>query len=145
MSSFTPGRVSDRLLLSACYTGGAVCYGLLLLLEPSYAVSMGLMFLAGAFIAAQAPAMGSLAVAKFGDRAAVATPIYEAVGTVAGIVGPPVVGHLADVSDDLRMVLFIAPLAGFTLAAIALAWEICDRRNNVAGTLRVPSAEFTQT
>ena len=141
MSTFPPGKVSDRMLLAACYTGGVICFGLLVLLEPPYAVSLALMFLAGAFIAAQAPTMGSLAVAKFGQRAPVATPIYEAVGTVAGVVGPPLMGHLADVTGQIRLVLLLVPLAGFALAAIAWGWELYDRRTNVAGTLRVPSAE----
>ena len=128
MGAFPPGKISDRVLLAGCYTGGVLCFGLIVLLRPPYAGSMALMFLAGAFISAQAPTMGSLAVAKFGRRAPVVIPLYEAVGTTAGIVGPPLVGHLADRTGELGTVLWVVPAAGVTLGAIAIGWELYDRR-----------------
>jgi nitrate/nitrite transporter NarK len=88
------------------------------------------MFVSGGFIAAQAPTMGSLAVAKFGDRAPIAVPIYEAVGTLAGIFGPPVVGYFADRTGQLEAILLLVPAAGLALAAVAGGWEFYDRRRH---------------
>jgi MFS family permease len=128
MGCLPPGRIPDRVLLAVCYTSGVLCFGLIILLQPSYAGSMLLMFLSGAFIAAQAPTMASLAVAKFGERAPVVIPLYEAVGTVAGIVGPPVVGALADRAGELAPVLWLVPIGGLALGTVAIVWEFYDRR-----------------
>jgi fucose permease len=128
MGCLPPGRIPDRVLLAVCYVSGVLSFGLIILLQPSYTGSMVLMFLSGAFIAAQAPTMGSLAVAKFGERAPVVIPLYEAVGTVAGIVGPPIVGALADRSGELAPVLWLVPIGGLALGTVAISWELYDRR-----------------
>lgn len=139
MAMFPPGKVSDRLLLAGCYAGGVICFGLMILLQLPYPASLFLMFLSGAFIAAQAPTMGSLAVAKFGDRAPIAVPIYEAVGTLAGIFGPPVVGYFADRTGQLEAILLLVPAAGLALAAVAIAWELFDRRRPDASLPGAPN------
>jgi MFS family permease len=130
MAAFPPGKVADRVLLAGCYAGGVICFGLMILLQLPYPVSLFLMFVSGGFIAAQAPTMGSLAVAKFGDRAPIAVPIYEAVGTLAGIFGPPVVGYFADRTGQLEAILLLVPAAGLALAAVAGGWEFYDRRRH---------------
>lgn len=129
MATFPPGKIPDRLLLASCYAGGVICFGLMVFLRLPYTLSLSLMFLSGAFIAAQAPTMGSLAVAKFGDRAPIAVPIYEAVGTLAGVFGPPLVGYWADRTGHLDTILLLVPAAGLALAAVAVSWEFYDRRH----------------
>jgi fucose permease len=135
MGCLPPGRIPDRVLLAVCYVSGVLSFGLIILLQPSYTGSMALMFLSGAFIAAQAPTMGSLAVAKFGERAPVVVPLYEAAGTAAGIVGPPVVGALADRAGELAPVLWLVPIGGLALGTVAIAWELYDRRQIPTGHL----------
>ena len=127
MGSFPPGRVPDLILLGICYLAGVMSFGVIILFEPSLWVSFTMVFLSGAFIAAQAPTMGSLAVRKFGDLAPMVIPIYEAVGTVASIFGPPVVGQLAE-RHGLAQVLWIVPAAGFVLAATSFTWYFWDRQ-----------------
>ena len=120
--------VCNRLLLGICYLGGVSSLSVIILFEPFLWVSLTMVFLAGAFIAAQAPTMGSLAVRKFGDLAPMVIPIYEAVGTMAGIFGPPVVGQLAE-QHGLAQVLWIVPAAGFVLAVTSFTWYFWDRQH----------------
>ena len=141
MGSFPRGKIPDRLLLAGCYSGGVICFGLIVLLRPLYAVSLGLMFLEGVFISAQAPAMSSLAVAKFGQRAPAVIPIYEAFGMLAAVFGPPLIGYLADRVGELGTVLWLVPAAGLTLAAVAAAWELCDRKSGAADPSAYPKLD----
>jgi hypothetical protein len=83
--------------------------------------------------AAQSPAMSSLAVKEFGSLAPVAIPLYEAVGNVAGVAGPWLLGGLLDAGADLGTALYLPPAAGVVLAIVALSWEAQDRRS-VSGT-----------
>ena len=66
--------VCNRLLVGICYLGGVNSFSVIILFEPFLWVSLTMVFLAGAFIAAQAPTMGSLAVRKFGDLAPMVLP-----------------------------------------------------------------------
>jgi len=126
MGAFICGRFSDRVVLGTCYGLGILMYVLILVI-PSYQIGIALMFLSGAFIAAQAPTMYSLASEKFGERAATAIPLMDAVGALGGFGGPVIVGALADESD-LATVLWIIPILGFFFVAIVFAWEWMDRR-----------------
>ena len=56
MGTFVSGRVGDRPLLGICYAAGILMYGLILVI-PGYRIGLVLVFLNGAFIAAQAPTM----------------------------------------------------------------------------------------
>jgi MFS family permease len=139
-----PGKVPDRVLLASCYAGGVLSFGMIVFLHPPYACSIALMFLSGACISAQAPSMGSLAVAKFGDRAPVAIPLCEAFGAIGGLIGPPLLGLLATRAGELSAVMWLSPAAGLTLSALAFGWEFVDRRR-VPEMLVAPQAESSQS
>jgi len=128
MGFLPPSRVSDRILLAVCYLIGIGCFFAILWFRPPYAASLALMALSGAMFAAQSPAMSSLAVKEFGNLAPVAIPLYEAVGNVAGIAGPWLLGGMLDAGTDLGTALFLPPTAGIVLAAVAVSWEAYDRR-----------------
>jgi predicted MFS family arabinose efflux permease len=136
MGFLPPGRVSDRVLLAVCYLVGVGCFFVILWFRPPFVASLALMALSGAMFAAQSPAMSSLAVKEFGSLAPVAIPLYEAVGNVAGVAGPWLLGGLLDAGADLGTALYLPPAAGVVLAIVALSWEAQDRRS-ASGT---PSA-----
>lgn len=126
MGAFVSGRFSDRNVMGTCFAGGMVLYALILLI-PSYSMGMTLMFLNGALIAAQAPTMYALAAAKFGPRASTVIPLVSAIGNFGGLMGPLLVGELADYYG-LYAVLWLVPAIGAIFVAIVLGWEIVDRR-----------------
>jgi len=126
MGSFVSGRIGDRPLLGICYAAGILSYALILMI-PGYKLGLALIFLNGAFIAAQAPTMYAIASAKFGPRAPTAIPLVDAIGVLGGFTTPTLVGALAD-HYGLGAVLWLIPLAGMVLVAIVFAWEIWDRR-----------------
>lgn len=126
MGAFVSGRFTDRTVLGTCYAAGILMYVLILLI-PSYRVGLVLVFLNGAFIAAQAPTMYAIASAKFGDRAATAIPLMDAIGVLGGFMGPAAVGALAD-RHGLHAVLWLIPVVGFTLVLIVFGWHVVDRR-----------------
>lgn len=126
MGTFVSGRFSDRGVMGTCFAAGMVMY-VLILLVPSYPLGTALMFLNGAFIAAQAPTMYALASAKFGSRAATVIPLVSAIGNLGGLTGPTLIGHLAN-DFGLRTVLWFIPVLGAVFVAIVFAWELFDRR-----------------
>jgi len=126
MGAFVTGKLSDRVLLSTCYTAGMVVYSLLLL-GPSYPIALVLMVLQGVFLSAQAPSTYSLTTMKFPDRAAVAVPMVDAIGTVGGIVGPALLGWFAEWHGGLEKVIWAIPCVGLTLAVISVTWELSER------------------
>jgi len=126
MGAFVSGRFTDRTVLGTCYAAGILMYVLILLI-PSYRAGVVLVFLNGAFIAAQAPTMYAIASARFGDRAATAIPLMDAIGVLGGFMGPAAVGALAD-RHGLHAVLWLIPVVGFTLVLIVFAWHAVDRR-----------------
>ncbi len=125
MGTFVSGRVGDRPLLGICYAAGILMYGLILII-PSYKIGLVLVFLNGAFIAAQAPTMYAITSAKFGRRAATAIPLIDAIGVFGGFATPTIVGALAD-RFGLGTVLWFIPALGFVLVVIVFAWEILDK------------------
>jgi MFS family permease len=130
MATFISGRFSDRMVLGTCYSAGIVFFALALL-APSYPLAMALIFLNGAMIAAQLPTTYSLAAAKFGDRAATAIPLIDAIGTLGGLSGPTLMGILANV-HGLGAVLWFIPAVGSVFVAIVFTWEFVDRRRRDA-------------
>ena len=102
------------------------------------------MFLSGAFLSAHAPTLGSLAVAKFGDRAPVVIPLYEGFGTVGGLVGPPLLGLLAMHAGQLGTVMWLIPAAGLGLSTVAIGWEICDRQRGIPEFYSIPATELSE-
>jgi MFS family permease len=126
MGTFVSGRFSDRAVMGSCFAGGMLMY-VLILLVPSYPLGIAMMFLNGAFIAAQAPTMYALASAKFGSRAATVIPLVSAIGNLGGLMGPTLIGGLAN-SFGLRPVLWLIPVLGAVFVIIVFAWEIVDRR-----------------
>ena len=125
MGTFVSGRVGDRLLLGICYAAGILMYTLILII-PGYRLGLLLIFLNGAFIAAQAPTMYAIASDKFGRRAATAIPLIDAIGVLGWFATPALVGALAD-HYGLGAVLWFIPAVGAVLVAIVFAWEIVDR------------------
>lgn len=125
MGTFISGRVGDRPLLGICYAAGIIMYGLILII-PSYKLGLILVFLNGAFIAAQAPTMYAITSAKFGRRATTAIPIIDAIGITGGFATPAIVGALAD-RFGLGTVLWFIPALGFILVVIVFAWDILDK------------------
>jgi len=128
MGAFVSGRFTDRTVLGTCYAAGILMYVLILLI-PGYSVGLVLVFLNGAFIAAQAPTMYAIASAKFGDRAATAIPLMDAIGVLGGFMGPAAVGALAD-RHGLHAVLWLIPVVGFTLVLVVFAWQVVDRKKS---------------
>lgn len=126
MGTFISGRFSERNVMGTCFAGGMLLYALILLI-PSYSAGMTLMFLNGALIAAQAPTMYALAAAKFGRRASTVIPLVSAIGNMGGLLGPLLVGELADYYG-LYAVLWLVPAIGAVFVVIVLAWEVVDRR-----------------
>jgi fucose permease len=125
MGTFVSGRVGDRTLLGTCYAAGILMYALVLVI-PGYKIGLALVFLNGAFIAAQAPTMYAITSAKFGRRAATAIPLIDAIGIFGGFATPALVGALAD-RFGLGTVLWFVPALGIILVVIVFAWEILDR------------------
>lgn len=128
MGFLPAGRVSDRTLLAACYLIGVGCFFAMIWFRPPFAVSLVLLALTGAMFAAQSPAMSSLAVKEFGTLAPVAIPLVEAVGNLAGIAGPWLLGGMLDAGAELGTALYLPPAAGFVLAAVAIGWEARSSR-----------------
>jgi len=143
MGAFISGRFSDRVVLGTTYGLGVLMYVLMLVI-PSYQVGMALTFLAGAFIAAQAPTMYSLASAKFADRAATAIPLVDALGILGGFSGPVIVGALADESD-LATVLWLIPVLGILFVAIVFSWEWIDRRRGLEESMSIAQAVMEES
>lgn len=140
MAIWISGRFSDRATLAWCYGCGMLAYGLMLWL-PGYHLGLGLMFLYGACIAAQAPVMYTIASRSFGERGATAIPLIDAVGTVGGLAAPTLIGILGD-RYGLRTVLCFVPLGGALLVAVLVVWIICrpeDRGADRLATARKPS------
>ncbi len=125
MGTFASGRIGDRPLLGICYAAGIIMY-ICILVVPGYKIGLVLVFLNGAFIAAQAPTMYAITSAKFGRRAATAIPLIDAMGTCGGFATPALVGALAD-RFGLGTVLWFIPCLGFILVVIVFAWEAFDR------------------
>ena len=119
-------------MLGTCYAAGILTYGLILVL-PGYGLGLVLVFLNGAFIAAQAPTMYAITSAKFGSRAATAIPLIDAIGVLGGFATPALVGALADLYG-LRTVLWFVPVLGILLVLIVFAWELFDRRQLASPT-----------
>jgi MFS family permease len=142
MGALPPGRIPERVLLALCYLGVVVSFGAIVFFCPPYIWSIGLMFGAGAFISAQAPTMGSLAVAKFGDRAPVVIPLCEAFGAIGGLLGPPLLGLLAMRAGALGAVMWLVPAAGLALSAVAIGWEVCDRHRGVPDLCSAPATKI---
>jgi MFS family permease len=120
-------RIPDRVLLGFCYAGAMVAFGLILLLRPGMYVALGLIALNGALVAAQSPLTYSIASAKFGDRAPAAIPLVDAIGNFGALLGPPLVGLMADRAGELKAVMGFIPLCGFALVALLFIWELVDR------------------
>ncbi len=135
MGAFLSDRFSDRVVLGITFAGGMLLYALVLLI-PSYPLGVTLTFFSGALLAAKAPTMYSLAAVKFGTRAAIVIPLMQAYGNLGGLVGPAMLGFLAN-HFGLWAVLWLIPVLGIVVVVIVFAWEIVDRRR--AGT-SLPSA-----
>jgi MFS family permease len=131
MGTFVSGRIGDRSLLGICYAAGILMY-IFILMVPGYKLAFLLIFLNGAFIAAQAPTMYAIASAKFGPRAPTAIPLIDAIGMLAGFATPALVGALAD-RHGLHTVLWLIPVVGFTLVLIVFGWQVVDTRKAKAG------------
>ena len=135
MGAFVSGRFSERTVMGASFAGGMMMY-VAILVVPSYPLGIVLMFLNGAFIAAQAPTMYALASAKFDGRAATVIPLVSAIGTIGGLLGPTLIGGLAN-DYGLRTILWLIPVAGAVFTAIVFGWEVMDRRR-AASTVDSP-------
>jgi MFS family permease len=131
LAAFVAGKWSDRKLLGYCYAGAMLAYACILL-EPGYVASVLLMGVVGAFASAQAPTVYSLASAKFRERAATAIPLTDAIGSAGGLMGPTLIGFLADRAGSLHKVLWLSIPAGGLLVTIALIWEWLDTEKPVA-------------
>jgi MFS family permease len=126
MGMFVGNRLSERIVMGNCLAGGMLMY-VLVLLTPSYPLAAALMFINGAFMGAQAPTMCALASVKFGDRAATVIPLVCAIGSLGGLMGPTIIGGLANYYG-LHTVLWLVPALGTMYIAIVFVWEIVDRR-----------------
>lgn len=138
IGTFISGRFSDLCILAACYSGAMAVYGLLLL-TPGFAWGVGLFFLCGALLSAQAPTMYSIASSLFGSRATIAIPLIDAVGMLGGAIGPILVGGLADRSGGLHAALWLVPVAGVLLVVIVVAWEVNMRTSKNTTARPAPS------
>jgi MFS family permease len=127
MGAFPPGFIGDRVLLAICYTGAMVAAGLILLIHPSVYVAFFLVGLSGAFVAAQAPTTYSIATSKFGERAPAAIPLVDGIGNFGGLIGPPLLGAIADITGDLNATMWLVPICGFSLVILLVIWEAADR------------------
>jgi UDP-N-acetyl-2-amino-2-deoxyglucuronate dehydrogenase len=127
LGAFVCGKFTDLAVLGCCYAGAVIGYALLLLTSNFY-LGVALCFLCGALMSAQAPTMYSLAVTKFGNRAATAIPLIDAIGLIGSFMGPAIVGALAD-RNGLREVLWFIPATGILFVAIVLIWDLRDRAN----------------
>jgi predicted dehydrogenase/MFS family permease len=127
LGAFVSGKFSDLSVLGCCYAGAVISYTLLLLISNFY-LGVALCFLSGALMSAQAPTMYSLAVTKFGNRAATAIPLIDAIGLIGSFMGPAIVGTLAD-RNGLHTVLWFIPAIGILFVAIVLVWDLRERVN----------------
>ena len=141
MGALPPGKIPDRILLGCTYLINVISFTLLLALKPDCMTALTLIFLCGASISAQAPTMGSLAIAKFGKRAPIVTPMVEAVGNFCGLIGPPLVGLVAMEVGGLSEALWFIPVAGLMLSMTAFLWEIYDRKHGINDKTSNPSTE----
>jgi fucose permease len=131
MGAFVGNRLSERIVMGNCLAGGTLIYAIILI-TPSYPLAAALMFFNGALMRAQAPTMCALASVKFGDRAATVIPLVCAIGGLGGLMGPTLIGNLADYYG-LHAVLWLVPVLGAIYVACVFAWEIVDRRRSRPG------------
>ena len=132
MGALPPGKISDLMLLGMTYFINVLCFALVLIIEPSYPAALGLVFVSGMCSSAQAPTMGALTVAKFGDRAPIVVPMIECVGNFGGLIGPPLLGVIAVRTGELGAALWFIPAAGIILSATAMLWHLYDCKHRLS-------------
>ncbi|RKX79126.1 MAG: hypothetical protein DRP87_04260 [Spirochaetes bacterium] len=113
----------DRLVLSLSGLLGA---GLLILglLSPTFLLTTITLCIASFFCSATFPCLLTMVGTRFpGSKAKVYGYLNASVAS-AGLLGPALVGILADAGLPLWVAIGLSPLAGLTLAALSFIWKI---------------------
>lgn len=113
--------VDDRIILALSAITGATLFGLGLV-APTYGVTAALMALGGLAVGATYPCILSLVGTNFPQNKAVIYGYTAAGIAMSGLLGPSLVGILADRGVSLWWALGISPLGGLILGFSSLLW-----------------------
>ena len=116
----------ERSILAASGLFGAVLFALGLA-APTYGSALAAMSIGGFLACAPFPCILSLIGTRFAHVKAALFGYMEASIALAGLLGPPFVGMLADRGVALSWALAISPLAALALGVLALVWKLRDR------------------
>lgn len=117
----------DRTVLAFSAIVGGTLFGLGLA-APWYGLTVVAMTIGGLGASATFPCIISLIGTKFSKNKAKIYGYNTASIALAGLIGSPIVGFLADHGFPLWWALGISPLAGFLLGFGSLLWKYQDRR-----------------
>jgi fucose permease len=119
--------VDDRIILAASALSGAALFGLGLA-APTYGIALATLVIGGLAASATYPAILSLTGTRFPEHTSRAYGYLEASVASAGLIGPALVGVLADHGLSLWVALGLSPLVGVALGVSSLVWMAQDRR-----------------
>ncbi len=128
MAAFLAGRFSDRKLLGYSYAASMLMF-VLALMASSFATFAVMWFLVGFFMSAQAATTYAVGSQKFKELAGIAIPMVDGIGMIGALIGPPLLGHLAELTGQgIHASLWLVPIFGLTLTAISLGWQWFDKK-----------------
>ena len=101
-----------------------------MLLVPAYWMLCVGWFMMSFFISVQAATTYAIGTEKFKGKAGVAIPIADGIGTIGALAGPPLLGWYADMTGGkIGPALWVVPIFGFALAAVAIGWELIEKKS----------------
>lgn len=124
--------VDERIILAASALSGAALFGLGLA-APTYGIAVVTLGIGGLVACATYPSILSLAGTRFPEHTSRIYGYLEGSVASVGLIGPTLVGVLADRGLPLWVALGISPLAGVVLGVLSLTWMAQDRRRGVLG------------
>ena len=141
LAFFITGKFSDRRLLGVCYALSMVMF-MGMLLVPSFWMLVVGWFMMSFFMSVQAATTYAIGSEKFKGKAGVAIPIADGIGTIGALIGPPLLGWYADLTGGkIGPALWIVPLFGFALAAVAIGWEVYEKKSVAAQAVLTDDGE----
>jgi len=115
--------VDDRLLLAVAGFAGGILIALGLAAQ-SYVVSLVVISVGGFVSAPSFPCLMTLVGTRFAAAKAHVFGYMEASVGLTGLLGPALVGVLADRGLGLWLALGVSPIAAFLLGASSIAWKL---------------------
>lgn len=127
-------RIPQLLLLGLCATGGTLAF-VATIVSPQYLLGLTAFALAGVFISGDAPSLNSYVGLRFAGRTATAFAVLAGIGNVGCATGPYLVGLIGN-RFSLQGAIWLMPLFGLGLAALAFAWFVRERLSTNVGQRR---------